>query len=321
MHDTFINNVKLHIDSIKNEDGKTIVTGWCGSNSVKIEAVRLVKEDKTFCTISGKERKDVAEFYEDQSFLNSGFEGSFSEGYLENLNDVEIEALILGEWVKIRGGDDRGWLENNIDQDVDFKISNNIVPEFLTIDNFYENPDEIRNFALSCDFEEHPQYHKGQRTEQKFIPKGIKEKFESLLNCEIEDWKDQGANGVFQYCTAEDKVVYHVDSQDYAAVIYLTPDAPASCGTTFFKSGRTGLRAAPTTVDSERLNKNKEDLSFEMFRNNFYDKTDLETVDVVGNVYNRLVIWNAQLIHAASEYFGDDKHNSRLFHMFFFNIK
>ena len=60
---------------------------------------------------------------------------------------------------------------------------------------------------------------------------------------------------------------------------------------------------------------------FDIFKNNFYDKTDLEVVDVVGNVYNRLVIWDAKLIHAASEYFGDQKENSRLFHMFFFDAK
>ena len=45
-----------------------------------------------------------------------------------------------------------------------------------------------------------------------------------------------------------------------------------------------------------------------------------EKVDEVGNVYNRLVLWDAQLIHAASEYFGDNPENSRLFHLFFFNI-
>ena len=104
-------------------------------------------------------------------------------------------------------------------------------------------------------------------------------------------------------------------------VIYLTKDAPPSCGTTFFKSRRTGLRSAPTQKDCERLGKNEQDLSFEIFKNNFYDKTDLEEVDVVGNVYNRLVIWNAKLIHAASEYFGDKKENYRLFHMFFFDVK
>ena len=54
---------------------------------------------------------------------------------------------------------------------------------------------------------------------------------------------------------------------------------------------------------------------------NFLDGTAWEKTDEVANIYNRLVIWNAKLIHAASEYFGDKKENSRLFHMFFFDVK
>ena len=50
------------------------------------------------------------------------------------------------------------------------------------------------------------------------------------------------------------------------------------------------------------------------------NKENWETVDSIGNVYNRLVIFNAQYIHAVSEYFGEDITNSRLFQLFFFNI-
>ena len=316
MHKTLLDDVKLHIDSIEKKEKEIEISGWCSSTSQKVETVRLTKGSDVFSSTFGKERKDVAKFYENKNFLNSGFNITVNQKF-KDLQDLELQALISKKWVTILKLNDSRLL----DAKTDFKISNNLTSEFLVVDNFYENPDEVRDFALSCDFSPHPQYHKGQRTEQKFIPKGIKERFETLLHSQITSWEDQGANGVFQYCTAEDQVVYHVDSQSYAAVIYLTKDAPPSCGTTFFKSRRTGLRSAPTQKDCERLGKNEQDLSFEIFKNNFYDKTDLEEVDVVGNVYNRLVIWNAKLIHAASEYFGDKKENSRLFHMFFFDVK
>jgi len=58
-----------------------------------------------------------------------------------------------------------------------------------------------------------------------------------------------------------------------------------------------------------------------MYAGNYYDKTRWETVDVIGNVYNRMVVWDAQRVHAASEYFGDTLENSRLFHMFFFDAE
>ena len=49
------------------------------------------------------------------------------------------------------------------------------------------------------------------------------------------------------------------------------------------------------------------------------DKTITEPVDSIGNVYNRLVIFNAGLLHSALGYFGYNKNNSRLWQMFFFD--
>ena len=313
MHDTLIKDVKLHVDTIEKKDQEINISGWCGSSSIDIDDVRLKCDDGDYLSIIfGKKRDDVRDFYKNEKFLNSGFEITAPKK-IENSKKAKIQILKDSKWQTV--------IEVQISKKTDFKISQNYTPNFLDVDDFYENPDEVRDFALSCNFNPHPEFHKGQRTEEKFIPDGIKERFEKLLHCEITSWEDQGANGVFQYCTAEDQLVYHVDTQTYAAVVYLTPDAPASCGTTFFKSGRTGLRGAPTKKDCERLGKSEEDLSFDIFKNNFYDKTDLEVVDVLGNVYNRLVIWDAKLIHAASEYFGNDKENSRLFHMFFFDVK
>jgi hypothetical protein len=39
----------------------------------------------------------------------------------------------------------------------------------------------------------------------------------------------------------------------------------------------------------------------------------------VGNIYNRLVIMDAQSIHSAGPYFGSNKTDSRLTHLFFFD--
>ena len=49
------------------------------------------------------------------------------------------------------------------------------------------------------------------------------------------------------------------------------------------------------------------------------DKTPYQEVDVLGNVYNRLVLFDAGCIHSASEYFGFNYENARLWQMFFFD--
>ena len=58
-----------------------------------------------------------------------------------------------------------------------------------------------------------------------------------------------------------------------------------------------------------------------VFQNGFLDSTQFEVVDVVGNVYNRLVLFDAQFIHAASCYFGHTSSNGRLFQLFFFDFE
>jgi hypothetical protein len=51
------------------------------------------------------------------------------------------------------------------------------------------------------------------------------------------------------------------------------------------------------------------------------DSTEFDVVDRIGNVYNRLFLFDAQFIHSASEYFGNSKENGRLFQIFFFDIE
>ena len=59
----------------------------------------------------------------------------------------------------------------------------------------------------------------------------------------------------------------------------------------------------------------------QVIKNGYLDSTEFDLVDVVGNVYNRLVLFDAQVIHAASTYFGTTKENGRLFQLFFFDLE
>lgn len=194
------------------------------------------------------------------------------------------------------------------------------VPDILVTDNFYAAPNDVRAYAMKQEFQHNPGDHKGQRTRETFRFPGVKERFEQLLGVRITDWEKQGYNGVFQFCVGGDPIVYHQDGQKWAAVVYLTPDAPPSAGTTLYRSKATGLR----TVSAESAKARGIALSAAQsrtFDNKLLDRTAWDVVDVIGNVYNRCALWNAQLIHAASEYFGTTMMTGRLFQMFFFNAE
>jgi hypothetical protein len=177
----------------------------------------------------------------------------------------------------------------------------------FVVDNFYEDPDKVRNLALSQTFHEQPCY-KGKRTNDRFLFHGQKQKFENIICQEINDWLTEPMNGRFQSCLPEDPLVHHCDDQKWAAMIFLTPNAPFEAGTSFYADKNTLVRDQKDPMISQTWPDS-----------NFYDRTRFELVDKVGNVFNRLVIFDGSLIHAPSAYFGHNLETSRLFHMFFFN--
>jgi glycosyltransferase involved in cell wall biosynthesis len=190
-----------------------------------------------------------------------------------------------------------------------FSVNIQTKPRIWIVDDFYDDPYAVREFALKQEFEENLNYYKGRRTKQQFIVPGTKEAFEKIIGKKITNWTEtHGMCGRFQYCTAEDDLVYHCDSQTLAGMIYLTPDAPFSCGTSLFAHKRTRLRNENDFGDVDVFGET-----------GFYDRTKFELVDTAGNVFNRLVLFDAKCIHSANEYFGTDITNSRLFHLFFFD--
>jgi hypothetical protein len=178
----------------------------------------------------------------------------------------------------------------------------------FVVDNFYSNPDEVRNLALAQEYEDKSDWYKGRRTFKNFHSPEIKRAFEDIMGMRIREWETHGMNGKFQYCIPEDRLVYHYDAQTWAAMIYLTPNAPFEAGTSLYAHKKTKIRHVDEHPEADSC-----------FSGGFYDKTNFELVDTIGNVYNRLVIFDARCFHAATEYFGTNINNSRLFQIFFFD--
>ena len=291
MHETQHPDVIGHIDS-KEEKGNTIhVTGWCISCIRTCVVLRVATSKKEPEDVTIIHRPDVAAaYYVQDPYFPSGWE------FTSNL-PCTLQANLGGKWVDVFSF-----------ASTPIVIRENI-PSYIVVDNFYENPDFVRQFALKCDFKLHPEYHKGRRTEECYKFDGLKEAFEKIIGKKIQSWDIYGTNGCFQYCIAGEQLVYHVDNQQYAGVLFLTPDAPIQSGTSLFRSRHT-----------KKMKVAREEQSV-VFAHGFLDPTEFEEVDRVGNVYNRLVLFDAQFIHAASEYFGNNLQNGRLFQLFFFDLE
>jgi hypothetical protein len=190
-----------------------------------------------------------------------------------------------------------------------FKVNPNLNKKIFVVEDFYEDPNAVREFALQQWYHDDSGFL-GLRTRKQFFFEGVKEKFEDILGMKITDWETMEMNGRFQSNKAGIPGVYHTDDQEWAAAVYLTPNAPFEAGTSFYAHKESKVR------DSRG-----EDWYKAFNQKTFTDSTPYQLVDTVGNVFNRLVMWDAQMIHAAPTYFGWDIDSSRLFQIFFFNTE
>lgn len=187
----------------------------------------------------------------------------------------------------------------------------------IITDDFYNNPDETRAWVLEQPFDVTGNFP-GKRSKP-VHEWGIEETIAKIV-------KPAGGNityfndaytTAFQYTTAADDSWIHSDgTTTWAGVCYLTPDAPVGGGTGIFRHKETGWEFAPRLANGEydtdaatRTDKDARD----------YSKWDMTAM--VGNVYNRLVLYRGDMFHRSLEYFGNDKYDGRLFQTFFFNTE
>jgi hypothetical protein len=91
----------------------------------------------------------------------------------------------------------------------------------------------------------------------------------------------------------------------------MTPNAPLSSGTAFYKfADGTECQRDQDILD----NVAETDMHSQ-------DMTKWKLVDKVGNVFNRLVLFNSKRFHMEIDPFGNSKENGRLFQAFFFSTE
>ena len=180
--------------------------------------------------------------------------------------------------------------------------------KIFVVDDFYKEPEKVREFALKQEYYRDLNYFKGQRSINRYLNHDIKSKFEEIIGQKITVWEEHLMNGVFNACSAEEHVVYHCDNQNFAGVIYLNIDPPYDSGTSLLANKKSRARHVNQIANFD-----------ECFSGGFYDKTKFDVVDNIGNVFNRLIIFDSKSIHAASAYFGQNLNDSRLTHLFFFD--
>ena len=188
------------------------------------------------------------------------------------------------------------------------KINENNKLNMLVVDNFYEDPIAVREFALSQKIDKIGN-HPGKRTIS-FSSHELRTQLQKLIEPygEIDDmyipWgydenNDKSNSGSFFINTSKSLVPWiHNDiSHQYSGIVYLKPDAPVESGTLIFESNIS-----------------------ELGKPDKYDKTKWKVIDTIGNKFNRILIFKCLQYHVPNNYFGINKPDGRLTQVIWFNI-
>lgn len=194
------------------------------------------------------------------------------------------------------------------------------------IENFYENPDAIRQFALSQKYQFRHQLKNagyvfpGCRTKDlslinKPLFENVCKKIVSVFHNAEHDYMRWAIASSFQSVSAEyDRGVIHTDGNTvFAAVLYLSPDAPLESGTSLFKPNKNfdaekyeaALKANDKRFDAGQI-------AMDTSYHSMFD----EIVNIK-NVYNTLILYEGRHYHAANQFFGQTLKDSRLAQVFF----
>ena len=195
----------------------------------------------------------------------------------------------------------------------------------LIVDGFYTHPDKVRERALTSVYADialtdYPGYASKLRLETEALQK----LFAALLGTELNVDRARFSWGGFRFITEESgkhpKV--HADvATDWAGMVYLTPDAPMSAGTAFFRHKATGFERPPTDREARALgDSDASEFDDKVIRPDKADLSKWEQTTRIEPTYNRLILFRgSEHYHAPIGGCGTGPETARLSHIFFFN--
>ena len=161
--------------------------------------------------------------------------------------------------------------------------------DLIIINDFFDDPDKVREKALLCDYdysEDVKEGWRGYRT--KVIPGAFNDPIINLVSKFYGVDKDEYHSTVHFHISYEDiknlldfpNEKWHTDCSIFAGLVYLTPNPPPNSGTCL--------------IDGEN-----------------------NRMITVNNVYNRIIIYPSNYIHGPEDLFGDTKECGRMTLTFF----
>ena len=170
---------------------------------------------------------------------------------------------------------------------------------YIIIDDFLDNPDIVRESVISGDIPfdmTQEGYYPGVRCNPIYVDNGYREmianKIAQVFPYKFKFNETNSHCFAFQLCLEGVETWVHKDIEEWAGILYLTPDANLESGTI-------------------------------MFDNNLAKtESPVNVTNIVHNIYNRMILFRGGVIPHRSMIpgFGDCLANGRLTQVFFFDV-
>lgn len=227
----------------------------------------------------------------------------------------------------------------------------------IVVDNWYENPDEIREMALS-NFREKIEPgndgYPGSRTFtsvsnltenlvklEKVLGKKINEKrwiYNKAINLDMSDFAGICTFDVQENCFRLAETGQHINTEpmDNGQFQYLTKEnvpwihadlawfrpVNADLAAIIYLTPNPDPHSGTGMYEHKKTKQRRFDLeTTKLTEEDYFSDDKWSLVEEIENVYNRCVIWDSQRFHKCIGTFGTDFNNSRLSQVFFFNLE
>jgi len=312
MYHTLIDNVKAWIDQKVVEGDGMLLRGWAFSEDNGVCPIRC-RYESTIRSVDIEIRKDIVDRFARPNIILSGW-----KIHVPLHKYIDFQIKLGSEWCTFLSYHSapqtmKPILEADTDTDTETKtpvelppIQNTVInpPVFVPnssnvqiisfdsrsspsnvfiVDQFYDRPDEVRLFGVSS-----LQSSNSNAVDSIKSNLSLQQNIQNIIGRPIKSFSQYEENGRFSLSHRTTPVSLDTKPYQYAGVVFLTPNAPVTAGITMYRSKT--------------------------------NSTEVEAVDIVGNVYNRIVLFNAKTIHSVTHHFGSEMEEGRLIQQFAFDL-
>jgi hypothetical protein len=200
-----------------------------------------------------------------------------------------------------------------------------VLKNVIVVDNFYPDPDAVRERAIRSDYANIKNTdYPGFASRLILNSNALERRFSELVGAPLNVDRQRFTWGGFRYITEDSgssPIVHADEAADWAAMVYLTPNAPMQAGTGLYEHKASGRWGPPTDREARKLGfADASEFEDAVIQPDKADLSKWREVARIAPVYNRLVLFRGSTVyHAPIAGCGSGPHDARLTHIFFFN--